>query len=78
MLCSNSLDDDVDSSKLNGGMDWSIHYPWPTNGVGSVYFPDADTGYIVGTENGAGNGVILKTTNGGIDWSSLRYQHGGF
>lgn len=30
----------------------------------SVFFPDTDTGYVVGA-----NGIILATTNGGSDWS---------
>jgi photosystem II stability/assembly factor-like uncharacterized protein len=55
---------------INGGIDWSINYPYPTTDVNSVYFTDADTGYIIGTELNAGNSVILRTTNGGIDWSS--------
>jgi len=33
----------------------------------SVFFVDSNTGFIAGT----GNGTILKTTNGGTNWSNL-------
>ena len=40
---------------------WTIQNPLPTiNPLNSVYFPDANTGYVVGD-----HGTILKTTNGG-------------
>ena len=36
-----------------------------TNYLYSVYFPEANIGYVVGT------GIILKTINGGANWSSV-------
>ena len=38
--------------------------------MNSVFFADSDTGYIVGyVGNGLHHGSILKTTDGGINWS---------
>ncbi len=39
----------------------------------SVHFPNVNTGYVLGS-----NSIILKTTNGGVNWlslSSLTYQY---
>lgn len=45
---------------------WTLITPAPTgNDLYSVYFPDANTGYVVGTW-----GTILKTTNGGLNWTT--------
>ena len=44
-----------------------LQNPKPTNNnLSSVYFIDATTGYMVGEL-----GTIVKTTDGGITWSSL-------
>jgi photosystem II stability/assembly factor-like uncharacterized protein len=44
----------------DGGSEWLDQISGTTNGLNSVYFTDANTGYIVGDD-----GTILKTTNGG-------------
>lgn len=55
----------------NGGINWYRLDP-PINGSGkephSVYFIDANTGYIAGWSNG---GLLLKTINGGITWNNM-------
>jgi photosystem II stability/assembly factor-like uncharacterized protein len=46
---------------------WTQQYPYlQNNELTSVYFTDADTGYIVGN-----HGAILKTTNSGVNWAGL-------
>jgi photosystem II stability/assembly factor-like uncharacterized protein len=53
---------------IDGGTTWtaSQNYPahWPHNFY-SVCFPDANTGYVVGSE-----GAIFKTNDGGTTWVS--------
>ena len=44
---------------------WTSQISGTTNGLTSVYFTNSDTGYAVGIEK-----IILKTTNGGTDWTS--------
>jgi photosystem II stability/assembly factor-like uncharacterized protein len=55
----------------NGGNNWAQLAP-PVSGNGkephSVFFTDANTGYIAGWANG---GLFLKTTNGGNNWSNI-------
>ncbi len=45
---------------------WTTVYP--TEGGASVYFVDADTGYVVGGTTIANSGYVLKTTDGGDNW----------
>lgn len=52
----------------NGGESWSAIYP-DYGYYYSVFFTDANTGYIAGKQ-----GNILKTTNGGQYWLSLHYD----
>lgn len=40
----------------------------PNYAVTSVYFPDQNTGYAAGYTPNNGQGVILKTTDGGLTW----------
>lgn len=47
---------------------WVIQNSGTTKQLKSVYFTDVNTGYAVGDDNTGGGGIILKTTNGGIDW----------
>jgi photosystem II stability/assembly factor-like uncharacterized protein len=49
----------------NGGTNWSKQTSGTTNDLFSVYFTDANTGYIVGD-----TGLILKTTNAGTNWTA--------
>jgi len=48
----------------DAGLTWEcqLNDPYLKN-LNSIYFVDADTGYISGNE-----GTILKTKNGGVDW----------
>jgi len=54
----------------NGGTAWTREYEELSRdeGLTSLYFISADTGYAVGYDWGQG-GLILKTTNGGADWT---------
>jgi photosystem II stability/assembly factor-like uncharacterized protein len=46
---------------------WTQEYPYlQNNTLTSIYFTDANTGYIVGSQ-----GAILKTTDAGINWTGL-------
>jgi|GEM_PF-3162415 len=51
---------------INGGTTWTTQSPGTTNILRSVWFPANDTGYAVGH-----NGTVLKTTNGGVNWSLI-------
>lgn len=58
---------------IDGGENWSALSSGTTAYLSSVDFVDANTGYAVGNDYSAGSGygypdVILKTTNGGLDW----------
>ena len=51
----------------NANAQWTLLNPAPTsNDLYSVYFPDVNTGYVVGER-----GTILKTTDGGTLWTQL-------
>ena len=55
---------------IDGGETWTeLPTGWTTTALFSVCFTDFNTGYIAG-----GNGNILKTTNGGANWT---LQQGG-
>lgn len=51
----------------NGGTNWTAINPGTTNDIKSLFFTDANTGYM-----GAGKfqGLMLKTTNGGLNWTT--------
>jgi photosystem II stability/assembly factor-like uncharacterized protein len=54
---------------MNGvGAQWVQQKPGTTRGFHSVYFTDSVTGYVVGNA-----GIILKTINGGSNWTDI-YQ----
>jgi photosystem II stability/assembly factor-like uncharacterized protein len=63
-------------STTNGGT-WNIQYSviteWPVVWLTSVYFSDANTGYVVGGKAHANQtaGILLKTTDGGTTWDVL-------
>ena len=42
---------------------WTAQTSGTTNFIASVFFVNTDTGYV-----SADGGVILKTTNGGVNW----------
>jgi photosystem II stability/assembly factor-like uncharacterized protein len=50
----------------NAGSTWTTLISGVNEVLRTVYFPDLDTGYIVGNA-----GTILKTTNGGANWIDL-------
>jgi photosystem II stability/assembly factor-like uncharacterized protein len=45
---------------------WSPQISGTVQDLNEVFFPVADTGYIVGNK-----GTVLKTTNGGLNWNPL-------
>ena len=45
---------------------WEQQNSGTSQSLRSVYFTDVNTGYAVG-DNGTDNGIILKTTDGGIN-----------
>ena len=50
---------------------WTLLTSGKTNNFLSVHFTDANTGYVVGEDDGMGSGgIIMKTTNGGVNWST--------
>jgi photosystem II stability/assembly factor-like uncharacterized protein len=51
----------------NGGVSWSSTPTLPAGGVGSIHFPDANTGYVVSA--GGGLFKVFKTTDGGMNWN---------
>jgi photosystem II stability/assembly factor-like uncharacterized protein len=42
--------------------------------LNSSYFTDPDTGYVVGLSASKNNGIILKTVNGGKNWTAQNSQ----
>ena len=53
------------SMTINGTETWDIQPSGTTSDLNSIYFTDANTGYIVGY-----NGTILKTNNSGTTWNA--------
>ena len=49
----------------DGGTVWHSRISGITNWLFDVYFTDADTGWVVGSD-----GMILRTTDGGANWDS--------
>ena len=50
----------------NDGTNWDTLSNWNFYSLYSVYFTDANIGYMVGV-----GGTIFKTTNGGTNWSGI-------
>ena len=48
---------------LSSFAQWNAQTSGTTNFIASVFFVNADTGYV-----SADGGVILKTTDGGVNW----------
>ncbi len=59
----------------NGGASWSSQFVSPNN-LHSIYFTDANTGYVAGGSIGGNSGVILKTTNAGATWTQHNVPQG--
>jgi photosystem II stability/assembly factor-like uncharacterized protein len=53
----------------DGGATWEIVYDFQYF-VGSIFFTDINTGYVVG------DNLILKTIDGGLNWSTQTLPHG--
>jgi photosystem II stability/assembly factor-like uncharacterized protein len=49
-----------------GFSQWTSLISGTTNPLFSVFFSDANTGFVVGN-----SGIILRTTNSGLSWSTL-------
>ncbi len=49
----------------DGGTSWERQNPMTPNILRSIYFSDANTGYVCGIA-----GTVCKTTNGGNDWTA--------
>jgi len=59
-------------SSNNGGSSWTIQYSADSSSLKSVFFTNADTGYAAGSKySPIYTGFILRTTNGGIQWSEI-------
>ncbi|MBC8319885.1 MAG: T9SS type A sorting domain-containing protein [Bacteroidetes bacterium] len=57
---------------INGAMaQWFPQNSGTTKRLKDVFFTNVDTGYVVGNNDTGDGGIILKTTNGGIDWITL-------
>ena len=57
------------SKTTNGGYNWiSQTVPNWQNYFTSVYFVNANLGYIVGFDGSIGRDIIKRTSNGGINW----------
>jgi photosystem II stability/assembly factor-like uncharacterized protein len=54
----------------NGGNLWSLKNTFDSLDLHSIYFLDANTGFICGPQNSYPNcsGILMKTTNGGNSW----------
>ena len=62
----------------NGGNNWLINDPIspPLSSAyyfAGVYFIDVQTGYIVGCKYASDTSVFLRTTNGGVNWTTQLY-----
>ena len=50
----------------DGGITWTAQTSGVTNDLRSVYFTDANNGWVVGI-----GGTVLKTTDGGTSWQKI-------
>ncbi len=56
---------------FNGGNNWVIQSEAITRQLNAVFFIDDSVGWIGGGAEYPGGKIILKTTNGGVDWDTL-------
>lgn len=75
----------ADSGKIfhssNAGLNWSIQNTGYLSRISDVNFSDVNTGYAISWEFGLTNpdfigSIILKTTNGGLNWQTNRVDTG--
>jgi len=55
---------DAIRKSTDGGYNWSVQYTTFQRALKSIFFTDANTGYVVGEA-----GIIIKTTDGGNNWN---------
>lgn len=56
----------------NGGLNWFKQYGPPVSGINrSVWFANANTGYIAGSKNFPYQPFVAKTINGGTNWTEI-------
>ncbi|HEX2786786.1 MAG TPA: T9SS type A sorting domain-containing protein [Ignavibacteria bacterium] len=56
----------------NGGLNWFKQYGPPVSGINrSVWFANANTGYIAGSKGFPYQPFLAKTTNGGNNWTEI-------
>ncbi len=67
--CVNGTSNLVRSDNQLINSDWTTQTSGTVNSLRSVFFTDANNGYIVG--GGQGGQTILKTTNGGNNWINI-------
>jgi photosystem II stability/assembly factor-like uncharacterized protein len=54
----------------NGGNSWElVNTIIPVNILYSMWFTDINTGYISGYDNSSPDGILYKTTDGGVTWT---------
>ena len=59
----------------DGGTTWS-EQTVSANNLHSIFFTDANTGYVAGGNVGSDSGVILKTTDAGLSWTEYAVPQG--
>lgn len=64
-------DSNVVIKSVNGGLNWTYYSFSSYSGAKfrSIYFPNSNTGYLVGNNN-FNSGLIFATTNAGYTWTS--------
>lgn len=56
----------------NGGLNWFRQIPPAIAGIlNSVYFFDANTGLAMGRKGANSNSCVIRTTNGGTNWTEI-------
>jgi photosystem II stability/assembly factor-like uncharacterized protein len=56
---------------------WVVQNSGTNNDLYSVFFTDANTGYVVGVDTNTLAGLALKTNNGGNTWNPLNVSNNG-
>lgn len=67
-------DSGIVCNTTNGGTNWVKRTYSPTGGtLRSVYFKDQNSGVVGGSNNGNIDGFIIRTTDGGTQWSQTNF-----
>lgn len=65
-------DPDALLSTDNGGKSWSTVKSFaPTYNINKISFTDMNTGWVMGSKVDTGEMVVFKTSDGGINWTSI-------